>query len=236
MLKGYSTFFESLEPTPSELAARQPRLLELLSHRRSSIVTFALEQLDRLQKQSALDSEAFLSAARAVFLLKPKTQSKTALQVAARIAAKQPELVPAAVNLTIEALAHDAADVQEQAVGMLEGWLPRAHPDHAAALRERLASVSATVRSRLEAIVSQLAGTTANEAAIEPATCTRKPTSASLFSGPNALDPRWRKLAGVDEALDAPATASAAAGIVVRADRRAGSDGSSADRADRHGG
>lgn len=200
-LKGYLNLFQTLKPTPAERAARQKRFLELLSHRASSVVAFALGQLEQLEQEHALDAEAFLASARSVFALKAKAQPKTALSLAAKIAKSRPELVPSAINFAVQALSHDSSEVQERGVALLEKWLPRAHPNHAVVIRERLSGASPTLRDRLQAIVSQLGGELPERQTEAPAA--PDDFLAGFIQAASSIDGRWRAAAGIDEAIEA---------------------------------
>ena len=209
-----------MELTDDEIAAGQGPYLELLSSRKSHVVTFALDVLGGLEKDSRLDGEGFLNNAKSVFGLKPKSQPKAVLSLAAKIVKRQPELVPQAVELATEALTHESVDVQEQAAGLLEAWLPRMHRDHAAEIRERASGVAATVRGRIEALLAKLEGESGRggelpqggresiAAVVQPSGETSPQLTPDPFPGDfaervSALPEKWRHLAGVDEAFTA---------------------------------
>jgi hypothetical protein len=196
---GFIRCYRSLEPTPAERAARQPTFLELLSHRASPVVAFALDELVQLDKQKMLVGETFFASGKSVFALKPKGQPLTALKLAAGLAKRQPELVPAAISFVLEGLGHDSPDVQNQALAMLEGWQARLHHDHFVEVRERSSNLSATARKQAEALLA-LAGPQSGSPAVEKLPATDR---ASLESRVACLDSKWRKLAGVDRALEA---------------------------------
>jgi hypothetical protein len=193
-------FHEFLEPTLDETVFRQEMFLDLLANRASHVVTFALEKIGQIEKAGRLDGESFLGAMSPVFHFRSKGQSKTALDIAARMVHSRPELLPHAVAGVLEAFAHPAADVQEQAVGLIETWAPRLHPDHATTIRERLEELTPTIRSRAEKIVSQL------RPAAEPTQRSADQEFGLKFEelarDAEALMSPWRERAGVDEALE----------------------------------
>jgi hypothetical protein len=197
---GYVRFYRYLEPTVEQRAARQPIFLELLSHRASPMVAFALDELAKLEKQKMFDAEAFLTSGKSIFTLKPKGQPLAALKLAANAAKRQPELVPAAISFALEGLAHDSPDVQKHALAMLEGWQNRLHHDHFVEIRERSSSLSATARKQAEALLASAGSQIGSPAASEELPATDR---ASLESRVAGLDGKWRKLAGVDQALEA---------------------------------
>ncbi len=201
-LTGLIRFHDRLQPTTEEIHPRQADYLKLLASRATHVVTFALDVLSQLEKAGSLDADAFFAAVPAVFALKPKGQSKAALTLAAKLATRKPELVPAAVNVAIEALAHESAEVQKQAIEMLEGWRPRLHADHAIALRERLDGLAASVRGQAEAILQSFSTSPVTGEGVESPTAASGSSAEELTDRTLRLDERWRRLAGVDEALE----------------------------------
>ncbi len=197
-LSGYIRLFETLEPTPEELASRQQTLVDLLSSQVSHVVTFAVKMLGSIEKARRLDGEAFLTSAGVVFSLRPKSQPKAVLKLARRVAKRQPELVPWALNTATEGLAHEAADVQELAVELIEGWASRAHADHAASLRERFDDLAPTLRGRIEKLLREM-----GEEGVAETDDAEIAELSSLVDQARTIDPRWAKPAGVDAAVEA---------------------------------
>lgn len=211
-LTGLVRFYGRLAPTEDERKSSQPAFGQLLSSRVSHVVTFALEQLGDLQKTGQLDGTAFLAAASSVFLIKPKGQPKTVLTMVGKLAKDQPELTTECANLAIEALTHEASEVQAAAVKLLEGWKARLHRDHASELREKSSGLAATVSPRVQALIESL----------DPNGCDKSSARSqgeSVSSLENVIDletwrtrtdafPQWRSLAGVDDALDTAASDS----------------------------
>jgi hypothetical protein len=197
---GYICFYRSLNPTADERVARQPVYLELLSHRVSHVVGFALEELGQLDKQDALDGEAFFGAGKSVFALKPKGQSLSALRLARGAAKRRAELIPLATGFALDALTHDSADVQQQALGLLQTWQNRLHRDHLAEIREHLPGLAATARKQAVALVESAGRETASPTTIRE----QQPLDVSILRArAEKLERKWRSLAGVDEALSA---------------------------------
>jgi uncharacterized protein DUF6493 len=196
-LAGYIAFFEFLEPSVDELARRDQRIFDLLSVQAPKVTAFVLKMAKRLEKDKRLDAHAFLTASSAVFGLKPKAQPKAFLTYIGQLGKRQPEAIPWAVGPVCDALTHDAVDIQEKAVGLLETWAPRLHPDHATTLRDRLDDVAPTTRGRLEAVLRELTGE-----ATEAIESDAAPRLAELASRVDRLDRRWADLAGVPSALD----------------------------------
>lgn len=202
-LTEYIRFVDRLEPTIEELGARQAALLALLPNPASHVVTFAIEKLDQIDRAGKLDGEAYLAGVSGVFQTRTKGQPVTALRITERVVKRVPELVPHAVASAMEALSHSSADVQNQAIGLLEAWAARLHADHAVTLRERAGELAPTVRAKAEALLDRL-GPIADQATPSPPSGDEGDTNlAVIVDAAEALPPLWRQRAGVDEALAA---------------------------------
>ena len=208
VLSGYARLHERLEPTADELAARQQTLIDLLSNQASHVVTFALKMLKKVEKGKKLDGEAFLCAVGPVFQMRTKGQPKSALSLTGQVVKRRPELVPWALNAAIEALVHESPDVQEQAVGLIEAWSPRAHLDHLAAIRERFDDLAPTARARVEPLLAKLGGAEPTPAEGVDEADDLAAELAALRERAERLDPRRRQLAGVDAVLEALANST----------------------------
>ncbi len=156
VLTGYMRFFERLQPTVDELACRQSALVALLANPASHVVTFAIEKISELENSGRLDGEAFLNALPPVFHPRSKGQPLAALRIVEQIVKRSPKLLPHAVAGLLAALAHPAADVQNKAIALLETWPTHLHPDHAAAIRQRLEELAPSVRPRARALADKL--------------------------------------------------------------------------------
>jgi hypothetical protein len=71
-LTGYMRFHECLRPAGEELVARQQTYINLLAHRTSHVVTFALACLREIERAGRLDDEAVLAAVAPVFQIRSK--------------------------------------------------------------------------------------------------------------------------------------------------------------------
>jgi hypothetical protein len=203
LLTGYIRFHDRLQPSIEETASRQRTFLDLLTNPSSHVVTFALEKITKIEKAGKLDGELFLNAMPPVFHLRSKGQSKTALQIAARLVQDRPELLPHAVGGVLEAFSHPAADVQKQAVCLIEAWLSRLHPDHATTIRERLEELAPSVRPRAEKLAEQLRPADAAPTEDTSDDGDFESRLAEATREAETLTSPWRERAGVDEALEA---------------------------------
>jgi hypothetical protein len=197
----YARFYDAMKPTPEERAARQSRFLELLAHRESSIVGFALDELAALEKQAALDGDAFLNAVRPVFALKPKGQPLAALKLAGRLAGRGARYVPGAIDVAIEALAHDSSAVQEKAAELLQAHKDHLHRDHLAEIRDRMEGLVPPVRQTIQSIAGEL--NVAGQQVSADLARDGEFNIEDLQSRAAKLPEFCRRLAGIDEALQA---------------------------------
>ncbi len=197
---GYVRFYRGMAPTGEERVARQSVFLELLWHHVSSVVKFALDELAQLDKQSTLDGEVFLASPRSVFLLKPKGHALAALKLARHSADRRSELVPTAIRFVLEGLRHDSPDVQQHVLRLLERWRDQLQPEHLAKVRERMPDMTATARNQAEALLeSRSAQTLSPPNAGQPDALDRPAWQDRVAE----LDAHWKRLAGVDAAIEA---------------------------------
>ncbi len=159
-LTGLLKFLDSLSITPAEWQANLDELFAFLHNQTSSVVTFAIKKLKELYKSGAIDPENLLQSLPAVFQCPTKGQPKTALTLIQQVAKKHDALIPLAIGAVVQALDHSDSDVQEKALQLLEQWSDRAHPDHAAAIRERYEHLPKVFVSQASQIADSIDGGT----------------------------------------------------------------------------
>jgi hypothetical protein len=147
MVGWYAKLHEALKPTQDERQARVDRYLSLVSSPVPSVVKEGLAGLKALKADVPADDLA--RAAVGPLSQKQKNLAVEMLSLLARAAAREPELRPTVLEGVAIALAHERADVQERAVGLLERF-----PDEAprGALLGYVDVVSPTLRARVEAL------------------------------------------------------------------------------------
>jgi hypothetical protein len=203
VLTSYMRFFERLEPSVEEIACRQTTLFGLLANPASHVVGFAVEKASELDRAGSLDAAMFLNAVPSVFQTRSKGQPLAALRLIEQIVKRSPEHLPHAVAGLLEALTHSAADVQKKAIGLLETWTTRLHPDHATAIRERIEELAPSVRARAAAIADKLSPVTSQSPEASTPVDDLAARFAELAATAEQIPSRWRQLAGVDEAIAA---------------------------------
>ncbi len=122
-------FFATLAPTAEELGPRGERMLELLRHRNSAVVGFALDQLKALLATNGVTQAQLLPRLPPVFDLRPKKQPLAALKLLQPVEHLLPAHTAGVLAVLATALPHPAKDVQAQAVAMLMRCRPAAADD-----------------------------------------------------------------------------------------------------------
>ncbi len=169
-LAGFHRLYKRLAPTAEEQLRHQGDYIALLCHPVGHVAKFALEMLANVEKARALDVGPFLREIEGLLTSGAKGNALAALKLLKRIAAQKGS-DPAALAAIGAALRHGAAEVQAQALALLEA---HAHKlGDAAALREAEGFAAASNRARLRALLERLGG----EAAAPSATACR-PTPA----------------------------------------------------------
>ena len=143
---------EALEPTPDEHAARQDELLALLASEDPAVVAFAVRALAKLERAKRLDAGALFDAIAPALVVPVKGHATRAAKLAGRALKRSPEHAPVALGILIDALAHEAREVQEAAVDVIETHrhaLTDADSDRLAAL---VSDVDPSLRGRVQAL------------------------------------------------------------------------------------
>ncbi len=142
-------FFTALSPTEPELAARGERMLELLRHRNSAVVGFALDQLKALLATNGVTQAQLLPRLQPVFELRPSKQPLAALKLLQPVERLLPAHTAAVLAVLGAALPHPAKDVQAQAIALLARSRPAAAEDVDALLAHFADDLPASLRAQL---------------------------------------------------------------------------------------
>jgi hypothetical protein len=198
----FSQFHEALEPTPKERQERYDAYLALLASKIPPTVSFALKAIRILVAEDKIDLRALASAIKPALLSRQKGTARLALQLLEQAARTQPEVTAEMGTLAAEALAHESPDVQGHALSLLEKHASPMSAELTRTLIERLDQVAASHRSRLQKLISVAASDT-EEAPIKTRAKNRTDGTqeTTLRKRAEALDKKWRALAGVDELL-----------------------------------
>jgi hypothetical protein len=180
-LSGFHGFYKRMAPTADELSRHQQNYIDLLCHPVGHVAKFAIEMLGAVEKQGLLDTSRVLTEIQTVFLSEGKGNAVAALKLIGRVISRQKGAVVEALEAICEALRHAHADVQAQALDLLEKHEGQLSEEHVSALIQAEAFVSASNRHRLARLSKQISGV--DGAVAEPA---NNAAAAQLASGPSA--------------------------------------------------
>lgn len=150
---GLVKLHDLIEPTASERQERQPTYRELLRHDAPAVVGFGLQMLKLIQKDGQLDAPLFMEAIPRVMLQKSRSQPAVALSLLKTVVKGQVDLLPAAIDVAASAIRHETADIQEEALGLLESWVPHVGHEFQQNLTDCSATISPKLRARFEALL-----------------------------------------------------------------------------------
>lgn len=145
---------EALEPTLEERAARSADYRALLAAPDPAVVGFAVRALVVLARAKRLDGDALFEHLGPAVLVPTKATAVRALKLGGRTLKAQPQLAAIALPVFVEALVHEAREVQEAAIELLERHRGALTPD----LGERIAELVSTTDPALRGRFASLAG------------------------------------------------------------------------------
>jgi hypothetical protein len=148
-LSGYHGLYKRMAPTREELIAHQQNYIDLLCHPVGHVVKFAMEMLGALEKEGVLDTSASLAELPTVFLGEGKGNAVAALKLIGKIINRQKDKASEALDAVCEALRHAQADVQAQALDLLEKHKGQLGEQHVLAIGQAETFVAASNRQRL---------------------------------------------------------------------------------------
>ncbi|REJ86942.1 MAG: hypothetical protein DWQ35_22545 [Planctomycetota bacterium] len=202
ILSGFARLHESLEPTGDEMAARQMTYSDLISSPVSQVVSFTIKMIKKLDKEAQLDDEALVLSAGRVFDVRTKGPPKSVITLFKKVARRRPNLARQVGRALVPALDHPAEDVQSAAIDLLATLADKLDTSLASQIYDRLDSLPATIRPQAAQLVGKLGGTV-EDAPVAESTVDVGAALAECRERAAALDPRWRKLAGIDDAIAA---------------------------------
>lgn len=143
---------EMLDPTVDEHAARESDLLALLASQDGALVGFAVRSLGALEKAGRVDAARLLEQLAPAVLAPQKTHALRAAKLAARVLRRHPALAATGARALLDALVHEARDVQEVAVEALERHRDALPGDVVSRAGELAEAVDPALRARLVAL------------------------------------------------------------------------------------
>jgi hypothetical protein len=192
----FSRFHEALDPTLKERAVRFQEYTSLLASRIAPTVSFALKALLLLTKNDLVEPKALLASITPALANRHKGTVQSALQLLDQVGKRNPKLHSQIDAVLAEALLHASPDVHKKALDLLARSNEPIGADLAQVLRERMDHVAASQRARLLALLSSLSPVPQAKDDAAPDLDEKE-----LRRRAAALDPKWRKLAGVDRLI-----------------------------------
>ncbi|MGE0324470.1 MAG: DUF6493 family protein [Polyangiaceae bacterium] len=147
--KWFSQFYELLEPTPDEERANADAFLGLLGVSAPNIVSWAFKRVQVQAKAGCYAPRELALRLRPLLEGRAKGQVKSALKLLEKLAKTEPEVKTLAAESALDALVHEAADVQAAALDLIEVC----GEPYPAGLSDRTEMVAASLRSRVATLV-----------------------------------------------------------------------------------
>ena len=191
----YARMHEALAPTNEERLARLPTYLTLLASPTPTVVKSALDAVKVVEQE--IPPEELARALTGALSHRQKNLAVESLRLLDRAAQRSERARPALVGAALEGLAHERADVQKQAMDVLERWQEVAlDPTCRARMLELADQVAPSLRER----VSRLTGLAIPAVELAEGQLS---TIDELDRAIAELGPVARAAAGVDQAIDA---------------------------------
>jgi hypothetical protein len=151
--QSFTAFHDELAPTVGERADRLDEYVTLLASPVDSTVGFALRHLTAVERGGrALDGRTMLDHLAPALIVRPKGHAKRAVALLAKIIKREPALADEGLDLAIGALAHEAAEVQDAAIALIERNADALVPAQRDRLSEVVALLDPAVRPRAAAL------------------------------------------------------------------------------------
>lgn len=145
----FSALHEALRPTLEERRQRLDSYLQLLGSAIPPTVSFAMEAIRQVDAATPIDAEVLLGALKSVAGARSKGLVKSALKLASAAAKRAPSSARKAALFAVDALVHEASDVQKAALDLLDGYGDKQDAVLRAEVAERAALVAPSLRGRL---------------------------------------------------------------------------------------
>lgn len=114
----FSTFYDQLEPTAEERKAHAEAYLQILQSSVPNVVSWAYKKVEG--EASHYEPDVLVDGLQPVLLQRQKGIVKKALKLLGKIQKKHPDQAENIARVALTALAHEAAEVQEAALALIE--------------------------------------------------------------------------------------------------------------------
>jgi hypothetical protein len=148
----FIALWRAFEPSLAERSAHQAGFLHLLNQPLSSVVSFALDQLEELEQDGALHARGFVAEVEGVLLTMPVDTVLRALKALERIARDESDVAAEALVVVTAALLHANPKVHDAAASVLARCARTIDATVAAAIEAKLEGVSPALVARLRGL------------------------------------------------------------------------------------
>ena len=147
-VQAFSVFHGKLRPTADELAERHDIYLILLESPAKPAVGLGLRTLETLQRKGRLDGRALIDHLPAAPATLPRATARRVVDLVGRVLDVNPALAPGTVSSLLAALTHEASEVQQAVIAVLERHQEAIEPSSRARLTSIVERLDPSVRRR----------------------------------------------------------------------------------------
>lgn len=151
--QSFTAFHDQLAPSVDEISRRIDEYLRLLGSPVESTVGFALRHLTQAERAGALDARALIEHLAPAVTVRPKGHAKRAVALLGTAIKSEPALVSEALELALDALSHQAAEVQDAALKLIQKNVDGMRPDQRVRLAELVRLLDPSIRPRAAVLV-----------------------------------------------------------------------------------
>jgi hypothetical protein len=188
----FAQLHDALQPTEAERDRFAPRYLRLLGASAPNIVTWSLSQVERLAKRKVHGPADLLSGLIPALQSRTKGNVKKSLKLLAKVAKDNPDQRSAICLAATAALVHEASDVQQATLDLIEKFGSHQDDEWMARLVEYSDYLAPSLRHRLESWQPSRLESTSHDS-----------TTAPLLPELEQLDPQMQHKLGIDALLAA---------------------------------
>ncbi len=163
-LSGFITFFQSLDPSQDEINTRHDKFIDLLNSQVSHVLTFALNNIKKIEKTQQLNTVNFLEYSDNVFNHPTKTQALSTLQIYSNIARQSPQLARQVCQKLCVAVTHQNIDIQNQSIELLILNMEHIGENEKQLLADSVPTLGAEAQQKLGSLLAGLGGSLAEPA------------------------------------------------------------------------
>ena len=151
--QSFTAFHDQLAPSADEISRRIDEYLRLLGSPVESTVGFALRHLTQAERAGTLDGRTLIEHLAPAVTVRPKGHAKRAVALLGKAIKSEPALAPDALDLALDALSHQAAEVQDAALELIRRNVDAMRPDQRVRLAELVRLLDPSIRPHAAVLV-----------------------------------------------------------------------------------